>query len=335
KLETKLNNREREANQMAENLENEKNQLRKKEAENNRLEAQIQRLEGTLQHQQEEVQGLLEQMRELKQHCEGDRDVLNQTLEDQRKQAEQSVNTATQLSAQLLDKSTLSATEDRLSLTQSEVQQLKISLRDFENLVEGYKSQLQKTRLESEEYSLRLEMVEKEAQSDREEMEREVEQGLKQAQARLKEIEMLHEALKRSEDELRENMHIQDRRNTEQNSTLSELRIKIEQQSCKRNLFVLEENMQLKHSIESTERKMEDVSTQNRDLLQVVTKREETIHNTHLRLEERSRECDSLFRQLEQAREEAQKQVDRSLERERQQSLASKELGQLRLSKEH
>ncbi|XP_016372451.1 outer dense fiber protein 2-like [Sinocyclocheilus rhinocerous] len=465
KLETKLNNRERAANQMAENLENEKehlrtagelskvlestrsrlqNQLHKKEAENNRLEAQIQRLEGTLQHQQEEVQGLLEQMRELKQHCEGDRDVHKQTLEDQRKQAEQSVNTAAQLSAQLLDKeaqlaealstaeelrqryskqnreknqleleiitlnniiscfcllklseqlhscekscteregllsrlhsltsestatklenqrlkSTLSATEDRLSLTQSEVQRLKISLRDFESLVEGYKSQLQKTCLESEEYSLRLEMVEKEAQSDREEMEREMEQGRKQLQARLKEMEMLREALKHSEDEfreVRENMHIQDRRNTEQNSTLSELRIKMEQQSCKienlqeKNLFVLEENMQLKRSIESTERKMEDVSTQNRDLLQVVAKREETIHNTQLRLEERSRECDSLHRLLEQAREEAQRQVDQSLERvlskersaqskmldlESQLSLAKKELGQLRLSKE-
>uniref|UniRef100_A0A671T3L4 Outer dense fiber protein 2 n=1 Tax=Sinocyclocheilus anshuiensis TaxID=1608454 RepID=A0A671T3L4_9TELE len=465
-------NRERAANQMAENFENEKvifiegvlllssqehlrtagelskvlestrsrlqNQLHKKEAENNRLEAQIQRLEGTLQHQQEEVQGLLEQMRELKQHCEGDKDVHKQTLEDQRKQTEQSVNTAAQLSAQLLDKlaealstaeelrqryskqnreknqleleittlnnrltelseqlhsceekscteregllsrlhsltsestatklenqrlkSTLSATEDRLSLTQSEGQRLKISLRDFESLVEGYKSQLQKTRLESEEYSLRLEMVEKEAQSDREEIEREMEQGRKQFQARLKEMEMLCEALKHSEDEfreVRENMHIQDRRNTEQNSTLSELRIKvITHQSCKienlqeKNLFVLEENMQLKHSIESTERKMDDMSTQNRDLLQVVAKREETIHNTQLRLEERSRECDSLHRLLEQAREEAQRQVDQSLERvlskersaqskmldlESQLSLAKKELGQLRLSKE-
>uniref|UniRef100_A0A672R408 Outer dense fiber protein 2 n=2 Tax=Sinocyclocheilus grahami TaxID=75366 RepID=A0A672R408_SINGR len=457
KLETKLNNRERAANQMAENFENEKehlrtagelskvlestrsrlqNQLHKKEAENNRLEAQIQRLEGTLQHQQEEVQGLLEQMRELKQHCEGDRDVYKQTLEDQRKQAEQSVNTAAQLldkEAQLAEalstaeelrqryskqnreknqleleittlnnrltelseqlhsceekscteregllsrlhsltsestatklenqrlESTLSATEDRLSLTQSEVQRLKISLRDFESLVEGYKSQLQKTRLESEEYSLRLEMVEKEAQSDREEMEREMEQGRKQLQAHLKEMEMLREALKHSEDEfreVRENMHIQDRRNTEQNSTLSELRIKMELQSCKienlqeKNLFVLEENMQLKRSIESTERKMDDVSTQNRDLLQVVAKREETIHNTQLRLEERSRECDSLHRLLEQAREEAQRQVDQSLERvlskersaqskmldlESQLSLAKKELGQLRLSKE-
>ncbi|XP_073674803.1 outer dense fiber protein 2b [Garra rufa] len=461
KLETKLNNRKGEANQMIENLENEKehlrtagelskvlestrsrlqNQLHKKEAENNRLEAHIQRLEGTLQHQQEEVQGLLEQMRELKQHCEGDRDVQKQVLEDQRKHTEQSVNTAAQLSAQLLDKeaqlaealstaeelrqryskqnreknqleleittlnnrlselseqlrsceekscaeregllsrlhsltsentatklenqrlkSTLSAAEDRLSLSQSDVQQLKISLRNFESLVEGYKSQLQKTRLESEEYSLRLEMMEKEAQSDREEMEREVELGHKQLQARMKEMEMLREALKRLEDELREardNKHIQDRRNTEQNSTLSELRNKMEQQSCKienlqeKNLFLLEENMQLKRSMESTERKMEDVGTQNRDLLQVVAKREETIHNAQLRLDERSRECDSLYRQLEQARDEAQRQVNQNLERvlskersaqskmldlESQLSLAKNELGQLRRGKE-
>ncbi|XP_067269661.1 outer dense fiber protein 2b isoform X2 [Pseudorasbora parva] len=461
KLETKLNNREREANQIAENLETEKehlrttgelskvlestrsrlqNQLHKKEAENNRLGAQIQRLEGTLQHQQEEVHGLLEQMRELKQHCEGDRDVHKLVLEDQRKRAEQSVNTAAQLSAQLLDKeaqlaealsnaealqqryakqnreksqleleittlnnhltelseqlrsceqkscaeregllsrlhsltsentatkmenqrlkSTLSATEDRLSFSQSEVQQLKISLKDFESLVEGYKSQLKKTRVESEEYSLRLELAEKEAQSDRAEVEREVEQGRKQLQARLKEMEMLREALKRLDDELREareNMHIQDRRNAEQNSTLSELRSKMEQQSCKienlqeKNLFLLEENMQLKRSMENIDRKMEDVSTQNRDLLQVIAKREETIHTTQLRLDEKSRECDSLSRQVEQAREEAHRQVEQSLERvlskersaqskkldlETQLSLAKNELGQMRRSKD-
>lgn len=73
-------------------------------------------------------------------------------------------------------------------------------------------------------------MAEKEAQSDRAEVEREVEQGRKQLQARVKEMEMLREVLKRLEDELREareNMHIQERRNTEQNNTLSELRIKV------------------------------------------------------------------------------------------------------------
>lgn len=73
-------------------------------------------------------------------------------------------------------------------------------------------------------------MAEKEAQSDRAEVEREVEQGRRQLQARVKEMEMLREVLKRLEDELREareNMLIQDRRNTEQNNTLSELRIKV------------------------------------------------------------------------------------------------------------
>lgn len=47
---------------------------------------------------------MLEQMKELKQHCEGDRDINKQILEDQRKRAEHSVNTAAQLSAQLLEK---------------------------------------------------------------------------------------------------------------------------------------------------------------------------------------------------------------------------------------
>lgn len=94
----------------------------------------------------------------------------------------------------------------------------------------SYPSQLQKTRLESDEYSLRLELAEKEARSDRAEVEREVDQGRKQLQARLKKLEGLHEALKHSEDELREtreNMNIQDRRNAELTSTLSELRIKV------------------------------------------------------------------------------------------------------------
>lgn len=461
KLEAKLNTKERESNQLAENLETERDHLRttgglskvlestrrrlqsqlhKKEAENNRLEAQIQRLEGALQQQQEEVQGLLEQMKELKQHCEGDRDINKQILEDQRKRAVNNVNTAAQLSAQLLEKeaqlgealsaaeefrqryakqnreksqlelemttlnnritelteqlrsceekacaeregllsrlhsltsestsvklenqrlkTTLSATEDRLSLSHSEVQQLKISLKDFENLVESYKSQLQKTRLESDEYSLRLELAEKEARSDRAEVEREVDHGRKQLQARLKEVEGLHEALKRSEEELREireSMSIQDRTNAELTSALSDHRIKMEQQGCKietlqeKNELLHEENNKLKSSVDNMERKMEDISIQNRELLQVIAKREESIHNTQLRLEEKTRECDSLYRQVEQAREEAQKQVDQKLERmlfkersaqskkldlETQLNLAKSELGQLRRSKD-
>lgn len=54
---------------------------------------------------------------------------------------------------------------------------------------------------------------------------------------------------------------------------------------------------------------MEDAGTQNRELLQVVAKREETIHQNQLRLEEKSRDCASFSRQLEAAIEESRRQA--------------------------
>ncbi|TRZ02208.1 hypothetical protein DNTS_030438 [Danionella cerebrum] len=400
RLEAKLSKREIEASQTVANLETETNQLLKKEAEKNRLEVQIQRLEETVQHQQEEVKGLLGQMRDLKHHCAGDRDSHSQVLEEQRKQAEQSMNTAARLSAQLQDKEAqlaetlssaeelrqrcnsqsreksqleleistlknrvhelseqlcsseqkscsdreelLSPAEERLSLSQTELKELKISLRDFESLVEGYKSQLHKTRLESEEWRKRVEVLEKEAEGEREEVDRELEQGRKQLHNRLKEMELLREALKRLQEELqeaREHTLIQERRYTEQNSALVELRAKVEQQCGKieslqeKNLFLLEENMKLKRTMEGTERKLEEVSAQNRDLLQVISKREESVQCAQHRLDEQRRECE-VEQRLERLLSTERSAQLRQLELEKQLSLAKHELNQTRRSKD-
>lgn len=73
-------------------------------------------------------------------------------------------------------------------------------------------------------------MMEKEAESERMEVDREMEHGRKQLQARMKEMEKLREALKFLEDELREtreNRIIQDRRSTEHSCALAELRTKV------------------------------------------------------------------------------------------------------------
>lgn len=43
--------------------------------------------------------------------------------------------------------------------------------------------------------------------------------------------------------------------------------------------------------------------------MQVITKREESIHGNQVRLEEKSRECSILTRQLEDALEDARRQV--------------------------
>lgn len=56
-------------------------------------------------------------------------------------------------------------------------------------------------------------------------------------------------------------------------------------------------------------RKLEEANSQNRDLIQVISKREETIHSNQVRLEEKSRECSILTRQLEEALDDARRQV--------------------------
>lgn len=59
-------------------------------------------------------------------------------------------------------------------------------------------------------------------------------------------------------------------------------------------------------------RKLEATSAQNVEFLQVIAKREEAIHQSQLRLEEKTRECGSLARQLESAIDDARRQVSLS-----------------------
>ena len=59
-------------------------------------------------------------------------------------------------------------------------------------------------------------------------------------------------------------------------------------------------------------RKLRDIEDQNRELLQTVAKREESIHQTTVRLDERGHENAALQRQLEAALAEARRQTDSS-----------------------
>ncbi|XP_024273037.1 outer dense fiber protein 2 isoform X1 [Oncorhynchus tshawytscha] len=266
-------------------------------------------------------------------------------------------NSSNKLQNQKL-KITLSAAEENLMQSQSEAQQLKSSVKKLESQVENYKRKVQRARLESEEYCLKLEISEKHAQGMKADLEREIEQVRRQLLGRLKELEPLPERLKRSELQLRvaqEETQTQERRNTEQNNALSELRHKVEQQGCwvetfqENNFLLVEEHNNLQQKIEIIERKLEGANLQNRDMVHVIGKREETIHSTQKQLEERARECSILSKQLEQAFKDGQREADQSLERalfkersiqtkaldlESQLGLRKTELSQLRRSKE-
>ncbi|KAM6984658.1 outer dense fiber protein 2 [Aplochiton taeniatus] len=255
-------------------------------------------------------------------------------------------------------KATLSAVEEKLALSQTEVIQVKASVKQYENLVESYKIQVVKTRAEAEEYCSRLGQAEREARAMRQELEQEIELVRQDLLARLTELEPLPEALRRAElqlQEAQERDESQERRGVELSNSLAELRMKVETQGSQvdlfrqKNMILLEENKQLQHRVDSLERKLQDASVQNSDLLAVVAKREQTIHGNQLRLDEKSRECSLLTRQLEEALEDARRQVSQTRERavtkerstqskvldlETQLSRTNSELNQLRKSKD-
>ncbi|XP_069025123.1 outer dense fiber protein 2 isoform X1 [Embiotoca jacksoni] len=234
-----------------------------------------------------------------------------------------SESTAAKLENQAL-KAAAAAAEEKLVSSQSELQQVKASIRQYESLLDSYKVQVGKTRVEADEYSTQLAQVEREAQVVRGQLEQEVEDVRRDLLGRLAELEPLPEALRRSQLQLQEAQdreRSQERRNMELSTNRTELRMKVETQGSQmellrqKNQVLMEDNRQLQQRVDSLERQLEEASGQNSNLLAVVTKREETIHSNQLRLEEKTRECSLLSCKLEESLDNARHQMSESQER--------------------
>ncbi|TMS03585.1 Outer dense fiber protein 2 [Larimichthys crocea] len=232
-------------------------------------------------------------------------------------------NTSAALDNQRL-KGHLTSSEEKLRGLQSEARQLKLSIKKHENLMEKYKKKVQQARLESEEYCLKLEMTQKEAREVQVSLEREKEQVRRELLSRVRELETLPDRLRRTEQQLREvqqEADVYERRNVEHNSSLSEVRHKVEQQGTQletfqqRNLLLQEENNVLKEKIHSLERRLEDTKGENKEMSQALSSKESSIQYIQQQLEEKNRECSVLSRQLQQTLDDAQRQVDSSMQR--------------------
>uniref|UniRef100_U3JFA7 Outer dense fiber protein 2 n=1 Tax=Ficedula albicollis TaxID=59894 RepID=U3JFA7_FICAL len=221
-------------------------------------------------------------------------------------------------------KSALNAMEDKLNQAQIELQQLQNSVRSYEGLIENYTAQAQKARKEADELAARLEKCEKENKTLKEETNKKLEEAREKFQDQLAELEKLPELLKYTETQLAE-CHQQlmgyEKKNTDLCVMISDLRELIDLQGDKMEMTreryqsAQEEKKQLTLKVEELERKLESTNAQNIEFLQVIAKREESIHQCQLRLEEKSRECSSLARQLEMAIEDAKRQVEQARER--------------------
>ncbi|XP_039767694.1 outer dense fiber protein 2 isoform X2 [Ornithorhynchus anatinus] len=214
--------------------------------------------------------------------------------------------------------------EDRLNQAQIEVQQLKASVRNYEGMIDSYKNQVVKTRLEADEVAAQLERCDKENKTLKDEMNKEIETARNEFQDQLMELQGLPEILKITETKLAEcqdQLQSYEKKNVDLSTIINDLRSRMDHQGSKlevareRHQSSQEENKQLSLKVEELERKLDATNAQNIEFLQVIAKREESIHQSQLRLEEKTRECSSLARQLEAAIEDARRQVEQTRER--------------------
>ncbi|KAM8885861.1 outer dense fiber protein 2-like isoform 4-T6 [Spinachia spinachia] len=218
----------------------------------------------------------------------------------------------------------LTASEEKLRDLQSEARLLKPSIRKLENLVEKYKKKVQQVRLESEEHRLQLEATREEAREAQASLEVEAERVKRELLGRLEELEALPDRLRRAEQRLRgaeREADAHQRRNEEHGSALAEVRRKVEQQGAQlealqqRNLLLQEENNLLKEKIHNSERRLEDMRLENQEMSQALPSKEAAVRSVQQQLEEKRRECNAVSRQLQQAVEDAQRQVDDGMQR--------------------
>uniref|UniRef100_I3JZ79 Outer dense fiber protein 2 n=1 Tax=Oreochromis niloticus TaxID=8128 RepID=I3JZ79_ORENI len=138
-------------------------------------------------------------------------------------------STAAKLENQSL-KATASAVEEKLSVSQSELQQVKVSIRQYEGLLDSYKIQLEKTQAEADEYCARLAQAEQKAQAVQGELEKEIDEVRRELLGRLAELEPLPEALQRSQLQLQEAQDrecSQEKHSLELSTALTDLRMKV------------------------------------------------------------------------------------------------------------
>uniref|UniRef100_G3UA32 Outer dense fiber protein 2 n=1 Tax=Loxodonta africana TaxID=9785 RepID=G3UA32_LOXAF len=298
------------------------------------------------------VTDLVNQQQTLEEKMREDRDSLVERLH--RQTAEYS---AFKLENERL-KASFAPMEDKLNQAHLEVQQLKASVKNYEGMIDNYKSQVMKTRLEADEVAAQLERCDKENKILKDEMNKEIEAARRQFQSQLADLQQLPDILKITEAKLAEcqdQLQGYERKNIDLTAIISDLRSRIEHQGDKlemareKHQASQKQNKQLSLKVDELERKLEATSAQNIEFLQVIAKREEAIHQSQLRLEEKTRECGTLASsshlryplcplQVEQTKEHAVSKEraaqNKILDLETQLSRTKTELSQLRRSRD-
>ncbi|XP_008842208.2 outer dense fiber protein 2 isoform X4 [Nannospalax galili] len=170
------------------------------------------------------VTDLVNQQQSLEEKMREDRDSLVERLH--RQTAEYS---AFKLENERL-KASFTPMEDKLNQAHLEVQQLKASVKNYEGMIDNYKSQVMKTRLEADEVAAQLERCDKENKILKDEMNKEIEAARRQFQSQLADLQQLPDILKITEAKLAEcqdQLQGYERKNIDLTAIISDLRSRV------------------------------------------------------------------------------------------------------------
>ncbi|MBN3313315.1 ODFP2 protein, partial [Atractosteus spatula] len=259
--------------------------------------------------------------------------------------------------------------EEKLSVSQAEVQEQVSVSHQQKDLLEQYKTQVKELQKEADELKTRCEKVLIENKRVKEGKDTEVEKAKKQLESRVKELEVYPDLLKAAEQRLQDcqdKLLRCERRSSDKSDSVSQLQVKVDQQAeeLRSSLEVKgslqEDNLQLQLrlvALQSTPKlccipcsqsKIEELELGNQELVHRLASQEEALQYSGKQLEERSAESLSLSRQLEAALADVKQQVSevkdkalaresvlqsKILELETEKSRKDKELKQLRQSK--
>ncbi|XP_064416184.1 protein BCAP isoform X3 [Latimeria chalumnae] len=322
-------------------------QLRSKEAENNRMVVQIQSLERSVNEQKLEIKHLKYQVSAAKEKNDQDKEALKKATRAQKQRADHFEDAVEKLHSEIKTKELKlseqissanawkchhdkaieekGALEAQIEILRKQVTSLGEELekakdsatnvnKDILEKLHAVNSENASIGLENARLKASISALEEKAMSSEAELEelklkaQQQKELIDQYKTQVRDLHTEAEELKaRFEKILKENKKVKGDKDIEvekgdKQNFLLESSVKLEQS--------FEDNRsQLQMKYEALNRKLEEVTSQNRKLVEKLAKQEESLHHNELQFKERSKECSALTRQLEAALVDVRKKV--------------------------
>ncbi|XP_012873665.1 PREDICTED: outer dense fiber protein 2-like [Dipodomys ordii] len=216
-------------------------------------------------------------------------------------------------------KTSLAALKDEVVSVENELIELQEVEKQQKDLIEVYKTQVEKLQEAAEMVKSRFEKLLKENSLITKNKNKKIEKMRGQMESHLKEVDSVRDSLMSAErrlQECQESLRCCKEKCANQAQTIRELQGQFDgSHSLLTKLSLEEENSLIQLKCENLKQKLEQMDAENKDLEKKLADQEECLKHSNLKLKEKSAEYTALARQLEAALEEGRLKVSEEIEK--------------------